>query len=194
MSIRIPQEDPQEGQRPLVFVFKTPHVTITSIAHETEVPSRVRDAVLAVAGADLSNKAEVTEERLSGHFNTRLVKFSATLDGRLAQAFFDGLPERLSWRDCQRLAVMMHTVFDEETTTLFLRFEKQESYRDGMLRLCISEGIGGSVSAWIKFTRYPPAKPSDVMNALRKLFTAKATQEAVENGEESKDGTASPQA
>ena len=188
---------PREGQRPSVSIsFKTQHATITSIAHETEEPSRVREAVLAVvAGNDLTQKTEVREERLSGHFNTRLVKFSATIEGRLAQAFFDGLlHERLSRRDCQLLAEMMHTVFDDETTTLFLRFEKQEAYRDGALRLCISEGIGGSVSAGIKFTRYPPAKPSDVSNALRELFTAKAAQENVENGEESKDGTSSPSA
>ena len=159
--------------------IKAQRVMITAIAHATEEPLRVRDAILKVVGTG-AGVVEVREEKLSGHFKTHLVKLSATLNGRAAMTFLEALLERLSPLSLRRLAGMMQAAFDEDETTLFLRFDKQDAVRDGVLSLCESEAVGGSVSVGIKFTRYPPAKPSDVRDALREKVMLKAARGMVD--------------
>lgn len=149
-------------------VLLAEHVSILAVAHTSESMERVEAAVRVVAGGG-AKPLEVKVERLRGHFKNPIHTLSASINKQKAAfAFFERILKLLSPQDLAVLADSLDQKFDDEKTTLFLRFDKQKAFKDGLLVLCTRDGTGGSISTSIRFSKFPPTKASDIKLALRK--------------------------
>ena len=115
-------------------------LSISTIAHATEDPEKVKRAMLNLLPKDLRTSVTMSETVAKGHHGNPIVLLNFDInDSESAKATFNYIMRSLPDVEKSQIRSQLHLYYDGKSA-LYLRIDKQSAYL-GSLRLSLSDDV-----------------------------------------------------